>query len=269
MGDKVITPFLKWPGGKNWFVKKYIDIIPKEYNRYFEPFLGGGAVFFALRPKKAVISDRNEDLINLYNIMRDNPAELAKKLLKHQRNHSKEYYYKVRECIGKNAIDQAARMLYLNRTCYNGMYRVNRQGMFNVPIGTKMNCIYDIDMFEMYSNILKGVEINSFDFEKNIDIAGDRDLIFADPPYTTKLSDNFIKYNEQLFTWSDQIRLCKCLSAAKSRGAIVILTDIVCNDIKQMYEKEGFLIKKIKRMSNISGKKEGRKIIEEYLITSF
>ena len=270
MGNEVQSPFLKWPGGKSWLVQKYFDVIPQQFNHYFEPFLGGGAVFFALKPKQATISDKNLDLINLYQVMRDFPEILAKKMQFHQKKHSKTYYYEIRKGISNDLIDQAARMLYLNRTCFNGMYRVNKQGMFNVPIGTKNNCIYDINSFILYSHILNNVEIIKADFEESISIARKDDLIFADPPYaSSKATDNFIKYNDQLFTWVDQMRLCKCLTEARNRGSIIVLTDVVCDDVKQMYEAEGFWVKKITRFSAISGKKEKRGIVEEFLITSF
>ena len=145
MQDKQMTSFLKWPGGKRWLANKYQDFFPKEYNRYIEPFLGGGSVFFSLQPKVATLADINRELINLYMIMRDEPDKLKNQMIDHQKKHTKEYYYELRDAIPTNDVECASRFLYLNRACYNGMYRVNKQGRFNVPIGTKNNFIYDIN----------------------------------------------------------------------------------------------------------------------------
>lgn len=270
MKDKKLSPFLKWPGGKRWFANHYLEIIPAEYNNYYEPFLGGGSVFFALRPQKAVISDINSELINLYIVMRDKPHELKKLMNQHQCAHCQTYYYQVRESSYNTELEKAARFLYLNRTCFNGMYRVNKQGKFNVPIGTKNNCIYDIDLFDEYAQILKEANIFTDDFEKTIAKAQKGDLIFADPPYAVqKNQDGFIKYNDQLFTWNDQERLFICLNEAKKRGAIIILTNVNCKEVREMYISGGFFIKDIKRVSTIAGNATKRGVITELLITSY
>lgn len=268
--DKKISPFLKWPGGKQWFVKKYLKELPKEFNCYYEPFLGGGSVFFSLCPKDAVISDKNEELVNLYNVMRDHPIELRKLMEGHQKHHSKTYYYQIRETCFFNEIDKAARLLYLNRTCYNGMYRVNKQGFFNVPIGTKNNCIYDIDMFREYSERLKSATIVAGDFSSIIQMAQQNDLIFADPPYAVSEGSNgFVKYNNELFTWKDQERLHKALVDAKKRGTLIALTNANCDEIVVMYKKEGFNVRVIERSSSISGNASKRGRVKELFITSF
>ena len=270
MKDKKISPFLKWPGGKQWFANHYLEIIPAEYNNYYEPFLGGGSFFFALRPEKAVISDINSELINLYIVMRDKPHELKKLMNQHQCAHCQTYYYQVRESSYDTESEKAARFLYLNRTCFNGMYRVNKEGKFNVPIGTKNNCIYDIDLFDEYAQILKAANIFTDDFEKTIAKAQKGDLIFADPPYAVqKKQDGFIKYNDQLFTWNDQERLFICLNEAKKRGAIIVLTNVNCEEIREMYISGGFFIKDIKRASTIAGDVTKRGVITELLITSY
>lgn len=270
MKDKKLSPFLKWPGGKRWFANHCLGIIPAEYNNYYEPFLGGGAVFFALQPQKAVISDINSELINLYIVMRDKPHELKKLMNQHQCAHCETYYYQVRENSYNTELEKAARFLYLNRTCFNGMYRVNKKGKFNVPIGTKNNCIYDIDLFDEYAQILKEANIFTDDFEKTIAKAQKGDLIFADPPYAVqKYQDGFIKYNDQLFTWNDQERLFICLKEARKRGAIIILTNVNCKEIREMYISGGFFIKDIKRVSTIAGNATKRGVITELLITSY
>lgn len=270
MHSKEMTPFLKWPGGKQWFVKHNLEIFPDRFNNYYEPFLGGGAVFFALQPPKAVLSDVNTELINLYACMRDNPQELKRIMEEHQKQHSKQYYYNIRECDYKTDLEKAGRFLYLNRTCFNGIYRVNRQGKFNVPIGTKNNCIYDLDMFEKYSEVLKKIDLISSDFMNVIKNAKEKDLIFADPPYAVRKNQNgFIKYNDQLFKWQDQERLFESLLAARQRGASIVLTNANCREIWEMYKSAGFFLRKISRNSSIAGDVSKRGKTTELLITSY
>lgn len=266
-----MNPFLKWPGGKRWLVNNIKSIAPKEYTKYFEPFLGGGAVFFSLAPNNALISDINPELINLYIVMRDSPSLLKEYMCKHNELHCKEYYYRIRTTQFTNAIEQAARFLYLNRTCYNGMYRVNRQGHFNVPIGTKSDCIYDLEQFEDYSKLLNNIEISANDFAQTIQQAQNGDLIFADPPYASahKNDTGFLKYNDRLFTWDDQIRLHNALVSAKMRGVSVILTNANHQEITDLYANSGFYISEVSRASSIASKAEKRTIIKELLITSF
>lgn len=270
MKNEVNTPFLKWPGGKRWFVNQYLNIFPEKYNQYLEPFLGGGSVFFALQPHSGVITDINGELINLYEMMRDQPDNLKNVMLCHQQKHCKEYYYRIRETIYDAKVEKAARFLYLNRTCFNGMYRVNKNGLFNVPIGSKNNCVYDIDKFCEYARILKKIEIKVSDFEETIEKAQKGDLIFADPPYVVPQNrDGFIKYNDKLFTWKDQERLCSCLNEAKKRGAYIVLTNADTEEISEMYKKYDFFIKQMSRSSMIAGNVAKRGKITELLITSY
>ena len=145
-----MQPFLKWPGGKRWLAIQKENLFPDKYNHYYEPFLGSGAVFFSILPENSTISDINQELINLYTVMRDHPHQLQDVMRRHQALHNNEHYYTVRSHLPADLVERAGRMLYLNRTCFNGMYRVNRYGLFNVPIGTKTNCIYDIDKFLNY-----------------------------------------------------------------------------------------------------------------------
>ena len=266
-----MNPFLKWPGGKRWLTNTIKDIAPQQYSKYYEPFIGGGAVFFSLAPQKAVISDINLDLVNLYTVMRDHPLLLKEYMCTHNRLHNKEYYYKMRSTQFDDPIERAARFLYLNRTCYNGMYRVNRQGQFNVPIGTKSDCIYDVELFEEYSSVLKNVEISANDFATTIQQASAGDLIFADPPYASSQKDNtsFLKYNDRLFTWDDQIRLHNALVAARTRGVSIILTNANNQEIKDLYSNSGFCIVEVARSRNIASKTENRTVVSELLITSF
>lgn len=268
MEDKQITSFLKWPGGKRWFVKKYQDYFPKEYGTYIEPFLGSGAVFFSLQPKDAILSDINKELIDLYIIMRDNPEKLKEQLVYHQRMHCKEYYYSVRETIPTNILERSGRLLYLNRACYNGMYRVNKQGKFNVPIGTKSNFTYDVDQFNKYADCLKFAILKCSDFFSTINNAKENDLIFADPPYAMAGETSFTKYNDELFVWEDQLRLHRALVDARERGVKIVLTNAYCKEIIEMYKKDGFYVHIIQHSSNIAGQAEKRGKVKELMITS-
>lgn len=264
-----LGPFLRWAGGKNWIIPYINKLVPSCYNRYYEPFLGGGAVFFALTPQNAIISDVNEELIHLYLTMRDHPAELREKMKEHNDSHNKEYYYYIRACSPSDPVERAARTLYLNRTCYNGLYRVNKKGEFNVPIGTKNECLKDLDIFELYAEILSMASINCGDFEQTVRLAENEDLIFADPPYATQENtNNFTKYTNNLFSWKDQERLCQSLCDARDKGAVVIATNCACSAIEELYSEKHFFCSFTTRASCISGcKKRGR--VTELLITSF
>ena len=268
MQNKQIEPFLKWPGGKRWIAKKYKEYFPKEYNMYIEPLLGSGAVFFSLQPKEAILSDINKELINLYVIMRDNPKELKGQLVYHQERHTKEHYYKIRDVILTDNLKCAGRLLYLSRACYHGMYRVNKQGKFNVPIGTKNNFTYDIDQFDQYANCLKHATLICGDFYEIINKAKKNDFIFADPPYATSGKANFTKYNDELFVWQDQLRLHEALVNAKARGAKIVLTNVYCKEIIEMYKNDGFYVHILQRSSNIAGQADKRGKVKELMITS-
>lgn len=264
-----MQPFLKWPGGKRWLTIQNEQIFPRVFNHYYEPFLGSGAVFFSLLPEHSTISDLNQELINLYIVMRDYPKQLQEIMRQHNTNHSSIYYYTIREHEPEDLVERAGRTLYLNRTCYNGMYRVNKQGMFNVPIGTKTNCIYDVDSFEAYSKALLNSDLLSCDFALAIAQAGEGDLVFADPPYTMAKGSGFIKYNQALFTWNDQLRLHAELSHARDRGAYIVLTNANCQEIRDLYGGNGFVTHNLNRNSTMSGQVRNRGVIEELVITSF
>lgn len=260
-----IVPPLKWAGGKRWFVSNHQELLPKKFNKYIEPFFGSGAVFFSVQPEHALISDLNPELINLYEIIRDEPIKLEKKLKEHQRNHSKEYYYSMRALQPRTKITAAARMLYLNRTCWNGLYRVNLKGKFNVPKGTKDTVTLETDNFKKLSEILKKAEIKCQDFEKSIESAIDGDFLFVDPPYTVAHNNNgFIKYNQNLFSWKDQLRLRDVLLAAVQRGVEVVLTNAAHSSVKEIYSNFDQLV--VERSGVISGLKSSRGKYEELVI---
>lgn len=231
------------------------NVLPKsiDFGTYFEPFLGSGAIFFSLKPKKAYLSDTNNDLIELYQVIREQPEQFTQSLLIHQNNHSKEYYYQIRDSSPKTRLQKAARLLYLNRTCWNGLYRVNLKGRFNVPIGTKSSVILETDDFISTSKLLRRAEIVCKDFEEVINITKHGDLLFVDPPYTVQHNtNNFIKYNEKIFSWGDQIRLKETLLKAKARGVQIIVTNADNPSIIELYSDIGKYYQ-LKRHSVLSG----------------
>ena len=263
-------PFLKWPGGKNWLMMKYQHIFSINYNAYYEPFLGGGSAFFFLTPEIATISDINQDLINAYQVMSRSPRELGNRLEAYQEHPCAAQYYQVRNNIPDDSLSRAARFLYLNRTCFNGMYRVNHLGHFNVPIGTKQHFIDDVALFDEYARILQHAHIRTQDFVKTIREANEGDLVFADPPYAIAHNQNsFIKYNEKLFSWKDQKRLLNALVNARNRGALVVSTNAFYPAIQQMYLENDFFTQTMHRFSSISGSKSGRGMQDELLISSY
>lgn len=266
MDDKAeLLPFLKWAGGKRWFLKYKEIFVPPFSGKYLEPFLGGGAVYFSLRPSKAVISDSNPDLIEAYMAIRDNPVALEVILKKHHVLHSKEYYYQVRGLVPSSSIERAARFIYLNRTCWNGLYRVNLKGEFNVPMGTKTNVIYEGENFVDLSAALKRAKIMVCDFEETFKKARCGDFMFVDPPYTVKHNNNgFVKYNESIFSWSDQERLKRCVDKAVARGVKVLVTNANHDSINELYGDYERL--PMERASVISGSARHRGIYNELII---
>lgn len=236
-GTESALPFLKWAGGKRWFVEGFSHLIPKSYRLYFEPFLGSGAVFFSQRPSHGVLSDKNLDLINTYNVVKKSPASLESALARHAELHSRDYYYQVRSSETDDEVERAARFIYLNRTCWNGLYRVNKKGQFNVPIGTKSSVVLGTDNFTYLSRLLRDVEVISADFEDVINQARGGDFVFVDPPYTVKHNCNgFVKYNEEIFSWADQERLKESIDRAVKRNVMVMVLNANHESIRELYK---------------------------------
>ncbi|MGF2733778.1 DNA adenine methylase [Marinobacter sp. DUT-1] len=263
--NTTVLPFLKWAGGKRWLAPECSNIIPSFTGRYIEPFLGSGAIFFYLQPADALLSDTNEELIETFLAIQNDWMSVLRLLEEHHKNHCKEYYYKVRSNLPSGSIDTAARFIYLNRTCWNGLYRVNLRGQFNVPIGTKTKVLLDTDRFDLVSESLKKATIMNQDFEETINAAKRGDFLFIDPPYTVKHNHNgFIKYNEKLFSWDDQMRLKNAITRAVDRGAMALITNASHDSIKDLYRD--FIQIPKKRKNAISGKSEFRGHYDEILI---
>lgn len=268
MNRKGFEPFLKWAGGKRWFINRSDFVVPNFNGMYFEPFLGGGALFFKMLPSRSFISDMNGDLINAYTVIRDFPGQLVEELAYHHARHGKDYYYSVRSARPGSAVSSAARFIYLNRTCWNGLYRVNLKGEFNVPVGTKKNVIYDGDDFFGMSSALQGATILACDFESALRLAGQDDFLFIDPPYTVKHNNNgFVKYNEGIFSWEDQERLKLAVDGAVERGAKVLITNADHESIHELYA--GYERVSVSRASVISGAPKGRGFYSEVIIKSW
>ncbi|WP_079508821.1 DNA adenine methylase [Mesobacillus jeotgali] len=265
--DRIITPFLKWPGGKRWFIQKHKSLLPKEFNRYFEPFLGSGVVFFYLNPDVAVLNDLNKNLIDTYKGIKSKWSKVYQLLNEHNEAHCKEYYYYIRSTTFTTLEEKSAQLIYLNRTCFNGIYRVNKQGQFNVPIGSKTQVLLDTDNFQATAKALRSTKLLNKDFEKIINMTKENDFLFVDPPYTVRHNNNgFIKYNEVLFSWDDQVRLAKSLSNAKERGVKIILTNASHESIRDLYEPYGFDFIETSRYSSISASSSKRSNYEELII---
>lgn len=263
----VATPFLKWAGGKRWLIARHLNLFPKTYSQYIEPFLGGGAVFFHLKPKSCILADKNDELIDVYRAIREDWQGIVDALHDYQSKHNLEHYYYIRSNEPISLTEKAARFIYLNRTCWNGLYRVNRNGKFNVPIGTKTRIISDDDDFAAVAEMLKNAELIHSDFEVIIARAKKNDFVFIDPPYTVKHNNNgFIKYNESLFSWDDQVRLRDSAAMAVSRGAQVLITNAAHDSVEQLYSDKIFSISRLTRHSVLSGNTKDRKPCEELII---
>jgi DNA adenine methylase len=181
------VPFLKWAGGKRWLVASYAHLLPKTFDTYIEPFVGAGSVYFHLQPDKALLGDANAELVATYQAIRNDWQGLISSLQYRQRRHREDadsYYYWLRGKMPVALTQRASRLIYLNRTCFNGIYRVNREGQFNVPRGTKDKVLIETDDFAGMSRLLQGAELVAGDFEALVNRAQKGDLVFADPPYT-------------------------------------------------------------------------------------
>lgn len=266
-------PFLKWAGGKGRLLSQYQPFFPASFNTYYEPFLGGGAVFFHVidRAKGAVLGDINPELVNVYRCVRNHVGELIERLEHHQRHHSQTYYYELRQQRDlTRPTERAARLIYLNKTCYNGLYRENSQGHFNVPMGRYKNPpICDPDLLWAASTTLQGAEIRPFSFEAILDwpITA-QDLVYFDPPYhPISATSHFTGYSRYGFTATDQERLADVFRQLAQQGVPVMLSNSDCEFIRQLYQ--GFAIHPIQAARAINSQAGRRGKIGELLITSY
>jgi DNA adenine methylase len=268
-------PFLRWTGSKRWLLKNGIeDLLPKEINNYHEPFLGGGAMFFHLKSSskynidKFHISDFNSELVNTYLQLRDNPNGVIE-LLKGFKNTSEDYYI-IRGHEPQDMIESAARFIFLNRTSFNGIYRVNSQGIYNVPYGKRKNVdIVTQNLLLNTSLLLQNVNIDCKDFQFNQNNLQENDFVFMDPPYSVAHENNgFIMYNQKLFSWDDQIRLRDFALELSQKKVNFIITNAYHSSISDLYKNVGKM-RKISRYSQIGGKIERRGNFNEMIISNF
>lgn len=263
-------PFLKWAGGKGQLLNQYLPYFPQAYNTYYEPFLGGGAVFFHLRPQQAVLTDINPELVNVYCCVRDRVEPLIQLLMHHQERHGDPYYYQVRAEVPENRVARAARLIYLNKTCFNGLYRVNSQGMFNVPIGRYQKpMICQPDLLRAASRTLQGCQIAIKPFETVLEQAdGEKDFVYFDPPYhPLSQTSNFTAYSQFTFGPQEQIRLRDTFTILAQRGVKVMLSNSDCPFIRELYQD--FPIHAVVASRAINSNPQRRGKISELLITSF
>lgn len=275
--NTLIQPFIKWAGGKRQLMKEIEKYIPNRISTYYEPFLGGGAVLFNLQPKKAVVNDSNPELINAYEVIRDNVDELIIDLKKHE--NTKEYFYEIRkidrtpEYAELSKVKKASRLIYLNKTCYNGLFRVNSLGEFNTPFGNYKNPnIVNEHVLKSVSNYLNQNDIKFLcgDFEHSLKNIRKGAFVYLDPPYAP-LSDSssFTGYTLDGFNDSDQIRLKELCDKLQERGVKFLLSNSTAPIILDLYKDESrYEINYVDAKRNINSVGNGRGEIKEVLIAS-
>jgi DNA adenine methylase len=274
--DNNPRPFLQWVGGKRSLLLQYQDLFPKKINKYIEPFLGGGAIFFHLKNKNSILNDSNEELIKTYKAVRDNPNEVIDLLKTLKERHSLELYTNIRnldrdiEKFSKfTSVEIGARLIYLNQTCFNGVYRVNKHGQFNVPIGSSLNrLICDEDAILTASKILKKTKLYSVDFENVIKKAEKDDFVYFDPPYfpISQYSD-FTRYTKDKFYTKDQERLKNAFETLDKKGCKVMLSNSDCDYIRNLYKNYNIHVVYSGRTLNSNKSKRGK--ISELVITNY
>jgi DNA adenine methylase len=238
--EKALTPFLRWAGGKSKIVSQLAAFVPQphRYGRYIEPFLGGGALFFSIRPRSSLLADLNRELINCYQQIALHPNQVWRLLQCHKSKHSKRYYYAIRELTNGTAIERAARFLYINKTAFNGIYRVNRKGKFNVPYGPSQSgpALPSEEVLMNASKALCNSEFAFGDFEATCSLAKPRDFVYLDPPYPpTSKSANFTHYTADRFGWKDQERVASVFTSLHKMGCLVMLSNSDVRPIRQLY----------------------------------
>lgn len=275
-----MKPIVKWVGGKTQLLPKIKELLPPKFNTYYEPFLGGGSVLLDLNPTSAVVSDINPELINMYLQVRDNVDKVVEWLTIIDEAHEaaddpKQYYYSVRtqfnehlgSHFGEEGPWQAARFIYLNKHCFNGLYRVNSKGEFNVPYNYKSaGRSFDPDHLKEVSSLLSRVTILNSDFEAAAKDAKDGDLVFFDSPYDLITDTSFTDYTKEGFGYSDHCRLARLFKELDSRGCYCILTNHDTELIRELYKGYNIIEVDVRRSINRNGSdRKGKEVI----ITNF
>lgn len=276
---KALRPFVKWAGGKTQLLDRLHAYMPETYNNYFEPFIGGGSFFLNIAPKKATINDFNAELVCAYKCFQNDELfeSLKNELKKHEVNHSEEYYYQIRSMDKEEGFltlpiyVRAARMIYLNKSCFNGLYRVNSKGFFNVPSGRKKKVVtFDEDNFDSLREYFRNndIMILNGDFEDAVKNAKAGDFVYFDPPYDAIENKNsFTSYAKNDFGKDEQIRLAKLYKRLSDKGVFVMLSNHNTAFINELYKDFNIHVVNAKRM--INSKADGRGDVEEVIITNY
>ncbi|VEU79898.1 DNA adenine methylase [Haploplasma axanthum] len=274
-----MNPVLKWVGGKRQLLNKIKELMPKEYDCYYEPFIGGGALLFDIEPKRAVINDMNSELVNVYKVLsnKNEYVKLISKLDEHQFNHSKEYYYSIRELDRSDDYkllpkhEKAARIIYLNKAGYNGLYRVNSKGYYNVPFGQKEKVnLYSKENIDEVNKFFcnNDIKIVNVDFEEAVSEAKKGDFVYFDPPYDNlDNKESFTSYTKDSFTREDQIRLFNTFEILSKLGVKVMLSNHYTEFIKELYKDYKIKVVSAKRLVNSNS--NGRGDVLEVIITNY
>lgn len=273
--NKLIAPFLKWVGGKRQLMPIITELMPKKFTNYYEPFVGGGAVLFHTQPKNAVINDLNENLINVYKTIKNNPEELIADLKTHK--NESEYFYDIRildrtvDFENLSDIKKASRVIYLNKTCYNGLYRVNNSGEFNSPFGRykNPNIINDITIRAVSKYLNKNkIQILNTDYEKVLEDPEKGSFVYFDPPYhPVSKSSNFTGYIQGGFDMYEQIRLRDLCVKLDKKGIKFMLSNSAVPLIEDIYKEFNITYVKANRSINSNGKKRGE--VDEVIIRNY
>lgn len=271
-------PFVKWAGGKRQIIDKLTMYAPDEFDTYYEPFIGGGALLFELSPKKAVINDSNKELMNVYHVLCDEDKfkKMCNVLNTYEIKHSEEFYYEIRNKDRNKSTynrlsdyTRAARTIYLNKACFNGLYRVNSKNEFNVPFGKKNKVnTYEGGNLITVSNYLtmNDIKMLSTDFEEAVSSAKRGDFVYFDPPYDSD-TETFNSYTEEGFGKQEQRRLAKVFKELDEKGVYVMLSNHNTTLINELYKDYNIHVIEAKRNINANGKKRGT--VEELIITNY
>ncbi len=259
-------PFLRWAGSKRLLSKHIVDLLPGRFGTYIEPFFGSGALFFLLQPRKAVISDSCSELVETHKAVRDNVSSVIRYL--NPLRPRKPLYYQVRNNRSSGRFKRAAEFIFLNKSCWNGLYRVNAQGEFNVPFGMpKTDFIADLQNLKACSSLLSQrlVKLKCCDFEATLSKARPGDLVYLDPPYVTRHNNNgFADYNEKIFSWEDQRRLAAIATTMAESGVHVVVSNADHADVTSLYQ--GFGKRRINRRSTLASNSRFRDRVTEVVL---
>lgn len=271
-GRRGASPFVKWAGGKRSIIEELVKRIPSKFNDYYEPFVGGGALYFEIYQSlnKAYLSDTNLELVLAYKAIKKDTSKLTEQLKIHAKNHNEEYYYKIRSQHDlQDPIKIVARFIYLNRTCYNGLYRVNKKGEFNVPIGryTNPNIVQEENL-KACSKALQKATINKMEFDKISPNEGD--FVYFDPPYHPTIDSSFTSYTSDNFTEQDQLRLRDFAMSLRKKGVMVMLSNSNTEFVVDLYKNRRFKIEVVQAPRYVNCKPSQRNtLVEEVIIYNY